>query len=144
LRTARDLFVKLERDLIRLQSNRLDGGVAFDFFVTAYHMLDWIHPGYANKKTRQGIENGELLLQIASDLADGSKHFVLEAKKHKSVDDATRQDRAFGDDAFDTAFDTSELVILLKGDAAARFGSSVSVLKLAKEMVEYWKQQLPV
>jgi hypothetical protein len=47
LRTATDLLAKLERDLIRLQSNRLDGDAAFDFFVTAYHMLDWLYPGNA-------------------------------------------------------------------------------------------------
>jgi hypothetical protein len=37
-----------------------------------------------------------------------------------------------------------ELVVLLKGDAAAQFGKSVSALEVAKKMVEYWKQQLPI
>jgi hypothetical protein len=102
-------------------------------------------PGKCQPAKTPDIENGELLLQIASHLPNGSKHFELNAPKHKSVDDAQRRDGPFDNSAFTAnAFDTGELVVLLKGDAAAQFGKSVSALEVAKKMVEYWKQQLPI
>ena len=64
-------------------------------------MVDWLYPGYANRQKREDIENGELLLQIASHLANGSKHFEVEARKHKFVEDATRRDGGFDPDGFD-------------------------------------------
>jgi hypothetical protein len=142
LRTATDLLAKLERDLVRLQVNPMDSYAAFDFFVTAYHILDWVYPGNVNQQKRQDIENDELLLQIASHLANGSKHFELNDRRHKSVEDVIRHEGGFDLEAFDPeAFDTDELLVLLKGDAAAQFGSSVSAIELAKKMVEYWKQR---
>jgi hypothetical protein len=79
LLTPQDLFAKLERDLIRVQSNPLDVDSAFDVFVTAYHLLDWLYPGYTNKHRRAKIENDAMLLQVASHLANGSKHFEATA-----------------------------------------------------------------
>jgi hypothetical protein len=41
LRTAKDLFGKLEHDLVRVKKNPADSYAAFDFFVTAFHLKEW-------------------------------------------------------------------------------------------------------
>jgi len=46
LQTARDLLAKLGHDYERLRNSPNDAYVAFDFFVTAEHILDWLHPGW--------------------------------------------------------------------------------------------------
>jgi hypothetical protein len=139
---VRDLFAKLERDFVRVQRDSLDSDAAFNFFVTAYHLLDWVHPGYANKSKRQVIENGCELLQIVSHIANGSKHFVAEAARHKSVVN-TGSRGAFDSHVFDkNVFDVAELVVYPDGEAARIFGSRVRVIELANQLVEYWRREL--
>jgi hypothetical protein len=46
LRTPCQLFDKLEADFKRVQSDSLDSFAAYDFFVTAWHLVEWKHtPG---------------------------------------------------------------------------------------------------
>jgi hypothetical protein len=45
LRTPEDLLGKLRVDLKRLEADPLDQYAAFDFFVSASHMPDWLSPG---------------------------------------------------------------------------------------------------
>jgi hypothetical protein len=143
LRTARDLFGKLERDLACIQNNPIDGDAAFDFFITAYHMLDWLHPGFANKGVRNEIEKRSVLLQIASQLANGSKHFEATAAKHKSVATTEMHVGAFQAGAFQAnGFDVSSLWVNLEGEAAVELGVSVNVLDLAGKLIEFWRKEL--
>jgi len=85
LTTARDLLAKLQHDYQLLSASPNDPYIAFNFFVTAEHLLDWIYPGNANKDARTNARQQELLLQICSHIASGAKHFEVEAKHHKSV-----------------------------------------------------------
>ena len=143
LLTARDLLAKLERDLVRAQNSPLDVDAAFDFFVTAYHMLDWLHPGVANRHKRDEIEKNSMLLQVASHLANGSKHFEATARKHQSVYETVKREGPFQADAFQqNAFDVGDLVVYLEGDAAAQFGRSINVVDLARRLVDFWRQEL--
>jgi len=82
LKTSGDLLGKLKYDYKRMLSNPYDAYAAFDFFVTAYHMLDWLHPiptGKAaqkkNDEARSAEETGSILLQVCSHIANGVKHF---------------------------------------------------------------------
>ena len=43
LKTPLDLLQKIRHDFERLRKNPSDSYVAFDFFVSSYHMLDWLH-----------------------------------------------------------------------------------------------------
>jgi hypothetical protein len=143
LLTPQDLFAKLERDLIRVQSNPLDVDSAFDFFATAYHLLDWLYPGNTNKHRRAKIENDAMLLQVASHLANGSKHFEATAPKHKSVERAVSRPGPFQMGAFQAdAFDVGELVVHLGGNTALHLGTSISVVELAGKLVGFWRQEL--
>ena len=63
---------------------------AFDFFVTAEHLLDWLYPDSvesANVRIRKQRREIEPLLRVTSHLANGAKHFEAMAPHHKSVDD---------------------------------------------------------
>lgn len=80
LNTPRALFNKLGHDRGRLEADPADEYAAFDFFVTAYHMLEWVHPNGARNDAGQAskrrlIMNKERLLTIAAELANGVKHF---------------------------------------------------------------------
>jgi hypothetical protein len=122
---------------------QLDVDAAFDFFVTAYHLLDWLHPGIANKHRRDKIEKNSMLLQVASHLANGSKHFEATARKHQSVKETMRREGPFQANAFQQdAFDVGDLLVHLEGAAAAHLGTPISVVQLASRLVDFWRQEL--
>ena len=83
LQKPADLLDKLRHDYKRLQSVPTDTYAAYDFFVTGYHMLDWLYP---NDKKRQGQEEkASVPIQVCSHIANGVKHFRATAKKHQSI-----------------------------------------------------------
>ena len=69
LKTPQDLLLKLRREYSRLEQSPLDQDTAFNFFVTAEHMRDWLHPGYANKDKRKKLRADNILLQICDHIA---------------------------------------------------------------------------
>lgn len=143
LQTAEDLLQKLRHDLDRMKKSPLDSCAAFDFFVTAYHMLEWRYPGKSNTRKRAETESNSILLQVCSHLANGSKHFKATAAKHVSVKDATVEPGAFGPSAFDpNAFDAGELRVELDGEAARKFGASIGALELADEALHFWEARV--
>jgi len=75
LRTAMDLFGKLERDLQRVKDNPADSYAAFDFFVTAYHLKEW-KLGKKPFKTEL-LQPDKSTWAVCSQLANGSKHFEV-------------------------------------------------------------------
>src|SRR5438105_3089567 len=90
LQTPADLVKKLQHDLERMANSPQDQYAAFDFFVTAEHILDWIHPD--NKAARESLRSSSPLLRITSHLANGGKHFQAKAAHHQSVT-GTEKDR---------------------------------------------------
>ena len=59
LQTAQDLLAKLRHDFDRLKKSPMDSYAAFDFFVTAYHMLEW---GYREPRRATNLrEKGKLV-----------------------------------------------------------------------------------
>lgn len=147
LRTATDLRVKLRHDLKRLQSNPLDEYAAFDFFVTAFHMLEWLHPKDAPR--RKAMRKASTLLQICDHLASGSKHFEANDPKHQSVDDTQFHSGAFSS-GFSRGFDTDRLQICLEKTAAAELAAEtdhpnrqkIEVSELAERVMLYWEREL--
>jgi hypothetical protein len=133
-----DLLAKLRHDYQRLKSSPTDTYAAFDFFVTGYHMLDWLYP--YDKKRREQEEKESILLQVCSHIANGIKHFHAIAKKHQSVADERVQEGAFQRDAFQAnAFQVEALIFQLDGQAAVQFGTEVECLALATQVLQYWE-----
>jgi hypothetical protein len=135
-----DLLAKLRHDYRRLQSSPTDTYAAFDFFVTGYHMLDWLYPNDKNKKRRREEEKASILLQVCSHIANGIKHFQATRKNHRSVADLMVQEGAFQRDAFQAnAFQVEALIIKLDGQAAVQFGAEVECLALATQVLQHWE-----
>ncbi len=143
LQNVSDLLTKLEFDFGRLKRSPIDTYAAFDFFVTAEHLLDWQHPGDVNQSRRKQERQKELLLQICSHIASGAKHFKAESSHHQSVKDSRKESGGFDGNVFQNdPFDVGRLVVELEGDAAARFGSSVEVTVLAERILNLWSSRL--
>jgi hypothetical protein len=83
LRTPHDLLKKMQRDHSRLEANSLDAYAAFDFFVTANHLVDWVWPSATRQQLRDNREDVPLL-RVCEHLADGAKHFLL-TRPHQAL-----------------------------------------------------------
>lgn len=140
LQTVGDLLAKLRHDYQRLQQDPNDAYVAFDFFVTAEHMLDWVYPGSAGKNQRGAERNSQVILQVVSHLATGAKHMVPEDPRHTSVQHADVAPSTYGHAQYGTArYGADHLIINLDGAAAAQFGLSITPLDFAGRVLEYWQ-----
>lgn len=133
--TVADLLRKLEHDFQRLKQNPRDTYAAFDFFVTAEHLPDWIG--------NVGVKHEIPLLRVVSHLAAGAKHFMPRDKRHKSVQRVEVQGGCFQSDMVQTdAFQVGALVIELQGKEAAHFGMEIGVLELAELVLRHWQDQI--
>lgn len=142
LRTPLDLLGKLEADFRRMQSsdpNSLAAHyAAFDFFVTAEHLPDWLkHASGGSLTSHRRYEDGALVSHVAS----GAKHFHVEDRRHKMASDTaiagSFHSGSFSPSSFSTSsFDLSRLVILLGN------GESVDVLDVAKRVIGHWRYVL--
>jgi hypothetical protein len=74
-----DLYDKLERELLKIHADPLDTDAAFNFFITAWHLLDWVLPGDDNKERRDQLRASTPILSVVSSLANGAKHLVVRA-----------------------------------------------------------------
>ena len=143
LQTPADLVRKLEFDLGRIEKtdttqNRLYA--AFDFFVTAEHILDWKYPdsmpGGNNK--RSDLRREQILLELTSHLANGVKHFEATAKQHDSVDEV-KNESYIEDGYVEPGWIENPIVVHLTGAAKSVFGDdSIEVSALARRVYEYW------
>ena len=142
LRDAADLLEKLRHDMRLLDEDPVDTYRAFNFFVTAEHLADWLHPGHVNYAARKELRSDSPLLQLCSHLANGMKHFRAEAKHHKSVSGATKSAGVFGNvygDVYGNVYGR-EITIQLDGDAKQQYGDKINVVVLARHVLEYWEQ----
>lgn len=139
LRTPRDLLEKLEKDFERLCSadpiSREAQFAAFDFFVCAEHLPDWLKNATGGSLVQhRSYEDGALV----SHVANGAKHFRVRMDRHTQAKDTKVSSGAFQRGAFqDDAFQTvGQLVIELEN------GSAVSVLAVAQRVLSHWKTLL--
>ncbi|MDZ7412947.1 MAG: hypothetical protein ONB15_05350 [candidate division KSB1 bacterium] len=140
LQSARDILDKLRHDLERLKSEPLNQYAAFDFFVTARHMPEWLYPGDAHGTQRKALVQQHTLLQICEHIGDGSKHFQATAKHHKSVKNTSLEGAAFQANAFQAnAFQIGQLIVTLDGQAAVDFGPTIEVTDLATKVLQFWE-----
>ena len=140
-----DLVVKLAHDFKRIRTSPADAYAAFDFFVTAEHIVDWLLPdspevdqSSARKSKRQSSE----LLRITSHIANGAKHFEALARHHDSVADLQQQSGGFDPLAFSPrAF--SPAAFKMHGlNARLENGRVVHVLTLAEDVLSYWQREV--
>jgi hypothetical protein len=121
LKTAQLLFEKLTRDLACLESWQNDADMAFNFFVTADAILEWLYPGPAGRQQREDLRN-DPVLDVVWDVASGAT--PLEVKRGDAPPQAV-------------------LSVDLTGRAAQKYGARVSAIDLARLVHAYWKTQFP-
>lgn len=133
LRTARDMLEKAERELVRLRADLSIDNI-FNFFVTAYHVQDYVRNGSA---VSDDVLNAFLQDQDLKDcqaLCHKGKHLVLSAdpKAWTDIADGSFGGAAFGEVAFG------------EGDARTLFydGRAVDVHSLPDRVLDKWRQFL--
>lgn len=138
LRKPIDLVRKLEFDLRRINKSPLDQYAAFDFFVTAEHILDWLYP--ESKKDRETHRSSEALLRITSHIANGAKHFEAKAGHHTSVIEIEKN-RYVEPGYVEDGYFLEPLLLHLSNDEAnnLKTDTHVEVSWLAEMVLEYWK-----
>jgi len=144
LNSPQDLLMKLKHDYQLMEKHPFDTYLAFNFFVSAEAMLDWLYPGKENKKIRESLRYSEVLIQITSHLASGAKHFSNLSSHHDTINDTTRTVGYFNN-YFPKGyipsgyFGNDILLIYLDGDAAIKFGKTITALELAEKVLIYWE-----
>src|SRR5437660_12528584 len=91
LQTPRDLFEKLKREYGRLVSRPTDSDVAWNLFVTADHLIDWLHPTSPDERTK--IRRQTVIGRVCAPLRNTAKHFNSDPDRHAS---ATHTDTVAG------------------------------------------------
>jgi hypothetical protein len=147
LKSPADILAKMKHDLARIENDPMDTYAAFDFFVTAEHIVDWIHPDSSEKQEgnkRKRIRTGNPLLSLVSHIANGIKHFIALDPNHQSVKKIEKNEDGFDYNALDTnAFDISAfkfagLVVETKK------GNLEHANDIAKRVIEYWENELKI
>lgn len=142
LRTPQDLLEKLRHDHERLGRNPIDSYAAFDFFVTANHLVDWCSPSASRKQFRDN-RRADVLPRLCEPLADGAKHFLL-SSAHQGVEATTERDGFIQADFVDpAAFDVGELLVTLEPIEAGELGRpTISANDLASRVLAYWEKRI--
>ena len=126
-------------------ANLMDTYAAFDFFVTAEHIVDWIlpdTPGASRREERKNFRNSNRLLQIASDIASGAKHFQALAPHHDSVGGMDNVFGGFDPRSFSPRSFSPKSFRMAGLNIKLNDGSVVHALTLADDIVKFWTQEL--
>jgi hypothetical protein len=142
LKQPEDLYRKLVHDRERMQVAPLDLYAAFDFFVTAEHMRDWVLPGYKGAKGREALRKDNLVLRLVSHLANGSKHFQAEDKRHQSVEDVTEDSYAEPDYVKDDYWEQKLVIHLTLSEQDALGFPFIAAVELADRTLQFWADYL--
>lgn len=114
-----------------------DQYAAFDFFVAAEHIVDWILPD--SKIDQRNMRNNNDLLKITSHIANGAKHFEAKAKHHKSVS-GVEKSRYVAKGYVKEGYYSDPLIIHLSPDEEGLFGTrDIEAVALAKKVLSYWQ-----
>lgn len=145
LNSDADLFKKLEWEYERLIADPSNAYVAYNFFVTAWHLLEWKYPD-PQGATRNRIRDAAPLLQICEHLAVGAKHFDRLHKRHTSVSHSARSGiwapRLWAPGTWAKGAWAEWLEISLTGDARKEFGDRINAHDLARHVMDYWRKNI--
>jgi hypothetical protein len=147
LRTPQDLLKKLEREYGRLVAAPFDSDAAWNFFVTANHLVDWIWPSASAKQQAQE-RRADAIPRICEHLANGAKHFSLD-RPHTAVLAATRIPPARAGVAVNglsrSGLLTPALVVRLQPDEATALSLDqdvINAVEFAAVVLDYWKRRV--
>jgi len=137
LNNVTDYWEKLLHDYDELKKSDEDAYKAFNFFVTAYHLLDWIFEGkYPEERTKL---NNIPLLKICSHIANGIKHF--EPIRHDAVKEVEKEG-VYEEVVYEEGIYERPIIIHLDDDFITGIGNSIRISDLADKVIEFWKKEL--
>jgi hypothetical protein len=145
LSTHSDLFKKLEWEFERLNEDQENSFLAYNFFVTAWHLLEWKYPDPEGKVIRKNLRDQTPIIQICEHLAVGAKHFAPTSSKHQSVAGSGRSGGWMGSWMGGWTggwLGGGQLVVILDGDAAKNFGQTITIGALAQHVMDFWRRQI--
>lgn len=145
LRTPRDLLGKLESDFKRVHADPPDSFAAYDFFVTAWHLVEWKFPPATDAGGRAALLSRVPLLRVCEHLAVGARHFEPNPSRHTSVAD-TESTSVWGPGVWAPGVWApgtwaGDLVVHLDGPARAALGDRIKVQDLAQMVMEAWRRE---
>lgn len=141
IRTSEQLLAKLEHDLERMQAAPTDARPAFDFFVTAFHLADWVHDG--DEDAARAMVKGERLLTIAGHIANKTKHFELREGNWTQVEGTPIPARTRPGLNGLSMSNRSGLVIRLDQDYSLKMGRrDLPALVLAAQLLKFWRDEI--
>lgn len=137
LRVPKDLLAKLRHDYARFDADPVDAYAAFDFFITARHLPEWLYPDDPAKKNA-AFDNE--LMKVCRHIADGSKHFRLTDGRHESVRHTLLEGAWVAPGWMDPQLaDPGRLVVELEEGAADVLGATIECRELAKRILHFWE-----
>lgn len=135
------LCAKLEHDYERVRSNTADVFAAFDFLVTAWHLLEWKYPGA--RKKRKEIKKQYPILALCEHLAVSGKHFEPTDPNLNTVSETHRNSvwkrGAWASGAWKQGVWKDDLVVELTDEAQEVFGDKITMKEIADKVMEFWR-----
>lgn len=129
---AEALFEKLNYDFEQMKSDVHDAYKAFNFFVTAEHLPDWVGD--------TGIKDKDPFLRISSHLATGAKHFEVTNPKKDSVASAA-VDVYVAEGYVEEDYVEFVLTLYLTDKESNELGiKSIPVMSLAEKVLSFWEK----
>jgi hypothetical protein len=151
LRTPADLLRKLTHDFHRMAVAGSDQYAAFDFFVTANCIVDWLHPDVKDdkasskqqEKKRSEFRKDNDLPRITDHIASGAKHFVVTHTRHNSITGIEKSRYVEVGYAEDGYFE-EPLLIHFTQEEAKRLGvqESIEATELARLVMQFWSERI--
>jgi hypothetical protein len=140
--TADDLCAKLDHDYRRVKADSADVFAAFDFIVTAWHLLEWRYPGKDGKAQRDALWQQYPILALCEHLCVSGKHYEPTNPNLPSVQGCFRKSAwkrgAWAPGTWVKGTWQDGLIIELSGTAKAAFGEQITMHRLADLVMEFW------
>jgi hypothetical protein len=148
LTDPRDLLDKLRYDFRRLKADEGQQTMlytAYDFFVTAYSLVDWEKQHKQMTAAQAATLYEPMVIKVCGDIANGSKHFRRD-KPPKTTVKTRSASPAFDPAVFDpNVFQTARSAwVELSPNEAQAVGvpELCPVLELAEKVLEHWRRAL--
>jgi hypothetical protein len=139
--SADDLCAKLDHDYRRIKSDPSDVFAAFDFLVTAWHLLEW---KYRRPAEQVKLRNQHPILALTEHLCVSGKHYEPTHQKHQSVQGSVRKSAwargTWAPGVWAKGAWQDSLEVELSPDAAAAIGEErITMDRLADLIMEFWR-----
>lgn len=140
LRTAEDLYKKLQADHAAVQADPTDAYAAYNFVATGWHLLEWLIPenvhGWQDK--RRALRAARPILDVCRDLSTGAKHFEALPKDDAGAAPGM-SGRSWAEGTWAPSAWTADLVIHLEGSAARQYGERIAFPAFVDLVMEAWE-----